>query len=84
MGYTALQAMKGILKASPLKEVELAELMGTTPQNLNNKLSTGCRKDITVRLASEILGYLGYQVAMVPKGKRLPEGSVLVSYDEDL
>ncbi len=78
MASNVMAEIKRLQVESPLTETELGELMGCSPQSMHNALSSKARKDMYVGRAAEVLQFLGYGVALVPLGKKLPEGCIQI------
>ena len=69
-------AIREAASASGFTLAMLADVMGTIPQVVNGYLTrkNGMRSDKLV----DIAGAMGYDVVLVPKGSRLPNGSITV------
>lgn len=77
-----LEAMNAVISASPLSKADIARLEGVSYANMANMLSPSNRKDMAAGKAARILGMLGYDLVLVPRGKRLPDGCIVVDGGE--
>lgn len=73
------KVLKKLSDESILKQSELAELLGYRKQDMNSLLTGRKSKDVTAGKAIQVADALGYQLVLVPKGKKLPEGSEVIS-----
>ncbi|MEC4272948.1 helix-turn-helix transcriptional regulator [Adlercreutzia sp. R25] len=71
------EALIAIMSDQGKTKAELARLKGVTPQSINSVFNS--QKTMSVNLLEELAGYLDYRVALVPRSKKLPDGSVEVS-----
>jgi len=55
----------------------LARELGVTPASISDRLDP--RKDLGVAKAKELTDLLGYDIVVVPKGARLPQGATRVT-----
>lgn len=69
------EAMRSIMRARGATQASLAEALGIRPPSIAGALAKGNPSiDACHRYVSE----MGYRVALVPEGARLPEGSYLL------
>lgn len=75
------EAVNAILKSPNWNLSRLGAALGVSRQAISNRIN---RSD-TVRLSSavEMADALGYEVALVPKHSRLPEGSFRITSGEE-
>ena len=72
-----IQAIRAARDASGLTEREVGDQVGMSAQCVHNKIAAA-KADIRAGNAVMFLDAMGYQLAVVPKGKRLPQGSIVV------
>ncbi len=53
-------------------------VLGLTPQAMSNRMQRG---SMAVGFVADVLGVLGYDLVAVPRGSRLPNGSVRIDGD---
>lgn len=70
------KAMKGIIATRGFTQTGLAETVGVKLGSLGNILR---KNNPTVNGISKYLRVLGYDIALVPVGSRLPEGSYVIT-----
>lgn len=74
------QIMRTLTEESPVwSQNKVAGEIGLTPQNMSQKMRSS---DIRVGVAAAYLDVLGYELAVVPKRSRLPQGSIVVGEAE--
>ena len=56
----------------------LAERVGLSSQAMSNRMRAG---DMKVGFAAKLVNELGYRLVVVPDGKKLPAGSIEVTWD---
>lgn len=78
MASNVVRVVREVMDGSHLKRVEIAEMLGISPQRVSNLVSERTHADMPAGTAAKLLDLLGYQLVAVPKGKRLPDGSVTV------
>lgn len=71
--------IKSIMREQKVTYEVLANRVGTTKSSLGNSLGAA-QKSIGVEKSMALLGELGYDLAVVPKGSRLPSGAMLVDF----
>lgn len=74
--------INNIIKESSWTKARIARLLGKTPQSINDRLSTKKKKALGVNTAMEMLDLLGYEMLVVPKGTRLPQGAYRVTFED--
>lgn len=67
--------IRSLIESSPLNQTDVGRSVGMSAQSMNNLLA---RNDAKVSTVIDVLETLGYQLVIVPKGKRLPDSSVVV------
>lgn len=73
MNYS--DAFRQIMKSRGYTQRELAAVIGIAQGSLSSSLKEG---NPTLLTAGKYLGPLGYKLALVPVGSRLPDGSVVI------
>ena len=73
MNYS--DAYRQIMKSRGYTQRELAAVIGIAQGSLSCSLKEG---NPTLSTAGKYLGPLGYKLALVPVGSRLPDGSVVI------
>jgi len=71
---------KVIDESAAWSQNRLAVEVGLTPQAMSNRMKPG--RDMKAGFVARVLGVLGYQLVAVPKGVRLPAGSIVVDGEE--
>ena len=59
-----------------LSQNKIAAILGMSPQTFNTRMTR--KSDIKTDFFAEILDVLGYELIAMPKGSRLPAGSVRI------
>lgn len=70
------QALKEVMKESDISNAELARRCDQTPQATHARIKNG---NPTIKGLSDLLKVMGWQVVIMPAGKRLPEGAIVVT-----
>lgn len=76
------EAILEVMKRQKVTQTQLARQLGITPPSvcimLGRSKTTPC-KGIGADKAAKWLGKLGYELAAVPKGSKLPDGAIVVN-----
>lgn len=72
---TAQETIRHLLKGSSWSQNRLGMAMGISPQGMGNAMA---RQDLRCAFAARALDLLGYDLVAVPKGSRLPNGSIRI------
>lgn len=72
-GFSA--ALRSILDAQDVRQADLARRVGVTAPSVADVLA---KDNPSMLTAARYLSAVGYSVALVPAGKRLPDGSYAV------
>lgn len=71
----AQDVIRQILRGSAWSQNRLGMALGISPQGMGNAMA---RKDMRVGFFARALDLLGYDLVAVPKGSRLPNGSIRI------
>lgn len=71
-----MSALEVAAMRAGMSHVEIARACGVTKQAMSRRFDL--KKNVSVGVAAEIAGVLGYELALVPAGEKLPEGSMLI------
>lgn len=74
-------AIDKAVECSSWSKAGIARQLGLLPQGLNDKLTR--RKYPKIELVLEVLDTIGYDLAIVPKSSKLPNGSIIVTHSQD-
>ena len=66
-----VEAIKNVLKNKKLSQTDLANRIGIDPHRMISRLRM---KNISMKLASDMLRVLDYKIVIVPRETRLPDG----------
>ena len=69
-----------VTQSSVWSQNRVAREVGMTNQDLSQRMRL--KSDLRTDVFAELVGVLGYDVVVVPKGSRLPNGSIKVESDE--
>lgn len=61
----------------------LAAYIGLTSQAMGNRMSASRASSMRVAFVVDVLDALGYDLVAVPKGSRLPNGSMVIGAGEE-
>lgn len=77
---TFSSSLKSILEAQDVTASELSRMVGVTHQAVQSLIR---KNNPTIDVAIRYLSNLGYDVAFVRRGKRLPEGSYVIGSSKE-
>lgn len=75
------EAVKAVMDRSGFTRARVASVMGVSPQVVNGFINRSA--SMKVDNAARMLDAMGYDVVFVPRGTKLPSGSVVVKADHD-
>lgn len=78
---TIAEATNKAIASTPWSKVAIAENMGMLPQGLNDKLMRN--KNPKIDFVARVLKLVGYELAVVPCGARLPQGAIVIAPDAE-
>lgn len=72
----AIEAVRSMVEGSTvLSQNKVAAALGMSPQSMSQRLYA---KDVKAGFVADVADVLGYQLVLVPKGTRLPGGSIVI------
>ena len=72
----AIECVSNLIQQSDLKNADIARALNISPQTLNSRLKD--TSNPTAKTLIEILDVLGYDLAIVRKGTKLPDTSTIL------
>ena len=79
---SAKSIFQNLIKKSPnWSQNKVAKELNMTSQDLSQRM--GLKSDLRTDLFVSLLNVLGYDLVVVPKGSRLPQGSIKVEEDKE-
>ena len=72
------EIVNNLIKDKKASNAKMARAIGTTPQNLHNKLHRDDREDLKVNMLVSIANYLDYDVVLVPKSRSDKVGGIII------
>lgn len=73
---TIAEAVNKAISKTAWSKSAIAEEMGLKPQGLNDKLMRN--KNPKIDFITKLLGIVGFRLVVLPKGARLPQGSIVI------
>lgn len=73
---TIAEATNKAISETAWSKSAIAEEMGLKPQGLNDKLMRN--KNPKIDFVTKLLGIVGFRLVVLPKGARLPQGSIVI------
>lgn len=75
------EAVKEVAARTGFTMARIAALLGVTPQMVNGYVNRS--KSMRASNMAAMCDAMGYDVVLVPRGSRLPQGSVVVGVQDD-